>query len=103
MNIGKELKKARKSANLTQKQVAEKTGIKNTTISNWENGISRPDVDTVAILCKLYNVNPNTIYGWPEGTDDEPVMYEYEKEIWTVQELTEIQDFKDYIKSKRSK
>ena len=35
----------------------KKTGIKNTTLSNYENGITEPDMDTFLSLCELYELD----------------------------------------------
>lgn len=61
MSFNEALKKARKAKGLTQDDVAQALGAKNTTISNWENGVSRPDVDTLVSLCRLYEISPNDI------------------------------------------
>lgn len=61
MSFNEALKKARKAKGLTQDDVAQALGAKNTTISNWENGVSRPDVDTLVLLCRLYEISPNDI------------------------------------------
>lgn len=70
MGVNEQLKEARKRANLTQEDVEKVTGINKKTISNWENGVSRPDVDSLATLCKLYKVNPNLIFQWESEPDD---------------------------------
>lgn len=41
----KALISARKEKGLTQKQLADKLGLQKTTVSNWENGYSRPNLD----------------------------------------------------------
>ena len=61
MSFNEALKKARKAKGLTQDDVAQALGAKNTTVSNWENGVSRPDVDTLVSLCRLYGISPNDI------------------------------------------
>ncbi len=53
------LKQARKNAHLTQSQLAQLLNVSNNAISNWENGISRPDIDQVADLCEFLKVSPN--------------------------------------------
>lgn len=100
MSINEKLKEARKKANLTQEEVEQKSGINKKTISNWENGVSRPDVDNVAILCRIYEITPNTIFEW-----DEPKVHtiaaHHDGESWTEEELDEIEQFKKYVLSKR--
>ena len=70
MVLKDKLKEARIKADLTQKQVAKLMDTKDTTISNWETGVSRPDVDTLGELCKLYKASPNSILEWGTIKDD---------------------------------
>ena len=69
-----QLKQGRLNKGLKQSDVTKLTGIKNTTLSNYENGITEPDIDTFLLLCELYHLNYATIlaeaYGLKiSGTD----------------------------------
>lgn len=99
MSLNEELKKARKTKGLTQSQAAVALGIKNTTISNWESGVSRPDVDTLVSLCRLYDVTPNNLLEYYH--EPETIAAHHDDEEWTEAELAEIEEFKKYVKSKR--
>ena len=46
----------RKEHGLTQKNLSEMIGVSNATISKWETGRSRPDVDKLATLAQLFGV-----------------------------------------------
>ncbi len=70
MSLNDKLKIARKRAGFTQEEVEKRTNINKKTISNWENGVSRPDVDSITVLCKLYDVNPNEIFEWETNNDN---------------------------------
>lgn len=50
------LKQARIQQNYKQSELADKLGVKNTTISNWETGISNPDVTMIEELCDVLQV-----------------------------------------------
>ena len=50
-NIGPRLRKYREAQNLSQKELAERIGVSNSRVSNWEKGINRPDVDILADIC----------------------------------------------------
>lgn len=52
-----QLKQGRLDKGLKQSDVSKKTGIKNTTLSNYENGITEPDMDTFLSLCELYELD----------------------------------------------
>lgn len=69
MSVGDRIRNARINKGINQKELANmltKKGISigNTTISNWEKGTSKPDPDTIAILCEILNVDANYILGF---------------------------------------
>lgn len=45
---------ARKAANLTQAQAAEKFGVTVATISLWELGTNRPNAKRLALIAEVY-------------------------------------------------
>ncbi len=51
------LKEGRLNKGLKQSDVTKLTGIKNTTLSNYENGNTEPDMDTFLKLCQVYELN----------------------------------------------
>lgn len=53
----KALKDGRTKKGLKQSEVAALLGVKGGTLSNYENGISEPDIDTFATLCEIYNLD----------------------------------------------
>ncbi len=57
MRFGENFKKYRLEVNLSQKKVAEKLGICQSNISDWENDISRPEYEKLIQLAKLYGVS----------------------------------------------
>ena len=61
--FGDRIRSARKAAGLTQRQLSDKIGATNTTISNWEKGLSRPDADMIQKLCEALQLQPNYFYG----------------------------------------
>lgn len=52
-----QLRKGRLDKGLKQSDVSKETGIKNTTLSNYENGVTEPDMDTFLTLCELYELD----------------------------------------------
>ena len=60
--FGEKIREARKAAGLTQRQLAEKLNVSNTSISNWEKNLSRPDPDTIQHLCWALSVQPNYFF-----------------------------------------
>lgn len=55
------LKEGRLQKGLKQSDVTKLTGIKNTTLSNYENGNTEPDMDTFLKLCQLYDLDYSEI------------------------------------------
>lgn len=56
MSIAKNIYNLRKKTNLSQESLAEKIGVTRQTISNWESGISTPDLKQSKELSKIFNV-----------------------------------------------
>ncbi len=63
MQFGKFFRKARKQSGFSQKQVAEKLGIHQSNVSDWENDVSRPDYEKLIALAELYEVSLYEILG----------------------------------------
>lgn len=61
VKIGKFIAEMRKEQNLTQKQLADKLGISDRTISKWECGKGMPDVGLMIPLCEEIKINVNEL------------------------------------------
>lgn len=57
MTFGEKLKAARTNASLKQAELAKQLGTTGNTISNWENNVSKPDLDTLSYICGILGVN----------------------------------------------
>ena len=57
MEIGNQIKKFRGKLNWSQENLAEKAYVSRQTVSNWENGKSYPDIHSLLILGKLFNIS----------------------------------------------
>ena len=57
MTFGEKLKYARKSAGLTQEQLAEKLLVSRQAITKWESDNGMPDIENLRQLSKLLNVS----------------------------------------------
>jgi transcriptional regulator with XRE-family HTH domain len=62
--LGNNIKKYRELKGYTQKQLAEIVGKSKNVISNWENGLNKPDPATIEILLGALDVDANTLLGW---------------------------------------
>lgn len=59
--IGANIRRYREMRSLSQKEFAKAIGVSGSRLSNWENGINRPDVDTLARICKVLQVSPSEL------------------------------------------
>ena len=57
------LKNLRKDAGLTQKELADKVGVTNSTISFYEQEERSPSVDMIIRLSKIFNVSVDYLLG----------------------------------------
>lgn len=55
----------RKKNNLTQDELAEKLFVTRQAVSRWESGETTPNVETLKLLSKLFDVSINTLLGSP--------------------------------------
>lgn len=64
MAIHQNLKELRSASNMTQEQVAAQLNVTRQTISSYESGRTRPDIDTLARLAELYGASlEDILYG----------------------------------------
>ena len=59
VKIGKYIASKRKSLGMTQKQLAEKIGMNDKSVSKWERGICLPDVSVYLELCEILGISLN--------------------------------------------
>ena len=50
---------------LSQEELAEKVFVTRQAVSRWENGETIPNIDTLKLLSKLFDVSINTLLGSP--------------------------------------
>lgn len=58
---GERLKRARERARLTQKEVAEAIGVTEQSVSQWELGKTRPSLDKIPALARLFNLSESEL------------------------------------------
>lgn len=62
--IGKNIKKHRMEKGMTQDQLAEKLNVTRQAVSNWENGKTQPNIETLTALGKHFGISvEELIYG----------------------------------------
>ena len=51
---------------LSQEELAEKVFVTRQAVSRWETGETIPNIDTLKLLSKLFDVSINTLLGSPK-------------------------------------
>ena len=57
MELGKQIKKYRQEAGLSQEELANRIYVSRQTISNWENDKSYPDVNSLVLLSEIFQIS----------------------------------------------
>ncbi|MGN1296628.1 MAG: helix-turn-helix domain-containing protein [Candidatus Aphodocola sp.] len=70
----------RKKALLSQEELAEKLDVTRQTISKWELGQSKPDIDKLQMMSKLFEVDVNTLTNEDISLEDKVETKEDKKE-----------------------
>lgn len=68
--IGSRIRKYREELGISQKQLAGRLGVSNGRVSNWEQGLNRPDADMLAGLCEALKVSPSLLLGVKLSEDE---------------------------------
>ncbi len=83
--IGEFLAQIRKEKGYTQREVAEKLGISNRTLSAWEQGRAYPDILTLAQLAEIYGVTADEILKGERAEQAQPTQPVFAEEADGVQ------------------
>ncbi|APM41325.1 hypothetical protein BS101_18390 [Clostridium kluyveri] len=105
MSVGKNIKKYRKSKNLTQKQLAQKIGVIPVTITRYENNKREPNIDTLNEIAKALDVPVYELIGEslrnPESFNDMDLSLVPTNKL--IEELNKRNDFIIKLESKNYK
>lgn len=100
------LRSTRKSIGLSQKELAEKIGVKPTTLGNWETGIATPRTEELKKLASVLGVSIDYLLGMvddPNGrielNDISKMLDENEDVFWKNQKLSpnQVEKVKEFI------
>lgn len=98
-NIGKFIAELRKENNMTQQQLADKLGVTDRAVSNWENGRRLPDISLLKELSEIYDITIDEIIYGKRIEEEEKIeileknminIYTTRKKIENLKILTEI-------------
>ena len=93
--IGGKIRQYRKDRGLTQGELAEKINVTKSRISNWEQGINRPDADIIGNICRALNVSPSDLLD-VHLSDDELTAHE-KKVIYAYRAKEDLQQAVDIL------
>ena len=71
VKIGKFISSCRKDKKLTQQELAEKLGVSDRTIGNWENGRNMPDLSLFKPLCDELDITINDLLSGEKIKEDD--------------------------------
>ncbi len=60
-HIGKFIAECRKQKKMTQVELAEKLGVTEKSVSNWENGRNMPDLSLFKPICDILDISINEL------------------------------------------
>ncbi len=68
---GERLREIRKDHGDTQESLGKKLGYATPTVSKWEQGETKPGLETLKQICRMYEVSADYLLGL---TDDDPLL-----------------------------
>ena len=85
VKTGQFIKATRKEKNLTQREVADRIGISEKTVSKWETGNGLPEVSLMLPLCELLEISVNELLSG-ERLDEKRYFEKAEQNIMSLME-----------------
>lgn len=61
--IGIKIKQLREELGITQSELGQKLGVVKQTISSWENNVSNPNNEAIALMANIFNVSTDYLLG----------------------------------------
>ena len=77
LNIGENLRRLRRAADMTQEQLADKLGVAYQSVSRWENGTTYPDMEFLPVLAGIFGVTVDELIGMEESKKKEQISERY--------------------------
>lgn len=100
MIFGQRLQELRKQKGLSQQQLADALKVSQAAINNWERGKREPSIAMIETVADYFSCSGSYLMGWEEEEVQNTGLDETE---FSEEELNEIQNYIQFIKSKRNK
>lgn len=84
-NIGTKIQKLRESLNLTQKELADKVGITDATLSRYENNKREPKAEILARMAKVLNVTTDYLIGRTDNKSSKVYTTTLDNHTYTIE------------------
>ena len=62
MSIGEQIQKFRKECGMTQNELAEKLFVSYQAISQWENGVTKPDIELLPKIAEIFKISIDELF-----------------------------------------
>ena len=66
LEVGRKMKTARTNAGISQRDMAKKLALSNSSYSNYENGYSTPDIYTLCKLAVIFDITLDELVEFEE-------------------------------------
>lgn len=96
------LKTLRMQKGMTQSELAKAMDVSQNAIFNWETGKREPNAESIEKLAKILGITPAYLMGWDEPQKPITIAAHFEGDNFTPEELKQIEQFAEFIKSKRT-
>lgn len=92
----------------TQQELAEYMGVSQTTVSNWCNGVKIPRINKIDKICRFFDIPRSSLMVDNKNETvkeshhvPETIAAHFEGENFSDEQIRQINDFIDFIKSKK--
>ncbi|WP_117161258.1 helix-turn-helix domain-containing protein [Paraliobacillus sp. X-1268] len=103
MDFHERLRACREKRGLKQNEAAAKVGIKNNTLSSYENGTRQPDYEILSKLSELYDISLDYLINGSSKKDDDKNLFFFDMEGLSDEEIEDIKNHIEYVKWKAKK
>ncbi len=88
IKIGRFIQETRKNKNITQKELADRLGVTDKTVSRWENGHYLPDISLWKELCEILEIGVLDLINGEQINDKNISKQEMESSIFNTVKIT---------------
>ena len=74
--LGRRIKERRKLAKLTQTELGDAVGVRKNTVSDWERGMYKPDIQTVDDIARVLDVSAAYLLGFTDTPGGQSTSYQ---------------------------